>query len=142
MTIKGTKSTENWKPRSDHADTFIYVMGPAGMKGYISVTTDGTVYKKSISSNTYPDDFTLSTVTRSNYEKLDAIYKKDYVIPYNLMANLLQSPGFLREQYYRPDDDTIVEMYEWYAPNGDRMSGAFYNGLLTGMAGLVFIPAE
>jgi len=58
------------------------------------------------------------------------------------MANLLQSPGFLREQYYRPDDDTIVEMYEWYAPNGDRMSGAFYNGLLTGMAGLVFIPAE
>jgi hypothetical protein len=142
MTIKGTKSTENWKPRSDHADTYIYVMGPAGMKGYISVTTDGIVYKKSISSNTYPDDFTLSTVTRSNYEILDAIYKKDYVIPYNLMANLLESPGFLREQYYRPDDDKLVEMYEWYAPNGDRMSGAFYNGLLTGMAGLVFIPAE
>jgi hypothetical protein len=142
MTIKGKKSTENWKPRPDHADTYIYEMGPAGMKGYISVTTDGTVYKKSISSNTYPDDFTLSTVTRANYEKLDAIYKKDYVIPYNLMANLLESPGFLREQYHRPDDDKIVEMYEWYSPNGDRMSGAFYNGLLTGMAGLVFIPAE
>jgi hypothetical protein len=142
MTIKGTKSTENWKPRPDHADTFIYEMGPAGMKGYISVTTDGTVYKKSISSKTYPDDFTLSTVTRANYEILDAVYKKDYVIPYNLMANLLGSPGFLREQYHRPDDDTIVEMFEWYAPNGDRMSGAFYNGLLTGMAGLVFIPAE
>ncbi|PKO00886.1 MAG: hypothetical protein CVU42_01875 [Chloroflexi bacterium HGW-Chloroflexi-4] len=142
MTIKGVKSTENWKPRPDHADTFIYEMGPVGMKGYISVTTDGIVYKKSLSSNTYPDDFGLATVTRATYEQLDAIYQQDYVIPYAVMANILQSPGFLREQYFRTDDNKMVAIYEWLAPNGDRISGAFYNGLLTGMAGLAYIPAE
>lgn len=142
MTIKGTKSTENWKPRPDHADTFIYEMGPAGMKGYISVTTDGIVYKKSLSPNTYPDDFKLSTVTKENYEQLDAIYKRDYVIPYTVMANMLESPGLLIEQYFRTDDEKMISSYNWYAPNGDKIGGYFIDGLLTGMAGLVFIPAE
>ncbi len=142
MTIKGTKSTENWKPRPDHADTYIYDMGPTDMRAFISVTTDGIVYKKSLSPNTYPDDFELSSVTQATYQQLDAIYKQDFVIPYTVMANILQSPGLLREQYFRPDDNTMVTMYEWLAPNGDRISGAFYNELLTGMAGLAYIPAE
>ena len=142
MTIKGTKSTENWKPRPDHADTYIYEMGPKGMKGYISVTTDGIVYKKSLTPNTYPDDFKLATVTRTNYEKLDAIYNEDYVIPYNVMANLLESPGLLIEQYFRLDDEKMISSYNWFAPNGDKIGGYFLDGKLTGMAGLVFIPAE
>ena len=142
MTIKGTKSTENWKPRPDHADTYIYEMGPKGMKGYISVTTDGIVYKKSLTPNTYPDDFKLSTVTKATYDALDAIYKRDYVIPYNVMANMLESPGLLIEQYFRLDDEKMISSYNWFAPNGDKIGGYFLDGKLTGMAGLVFIPAE
>jgi len=142
MTIKGVKSTENWKPRPDHADTYIYEMGPKDMKAYISVTTDGIVYKKSISSNTYPPDYALATVTMDNYDELNAIYKRDQVIPYGVMANMLESPGFLRESYYRPEDDTLVAIYEWLAPNGDKISGAFYNGKLTGMAGLAYIAKQ
>ncbi len=142
MTITGKRSTENWKPRADHADTFIYDMGPEGMKGYISVTTEGIVYKKSLTPTAYPDDYALATVNQQIYAELDAIYKRDYVIPYAVMANMLESPGLLREQYHRPDDDTMVAIYEWLAANGDRISGAFYNGKLTGMAGLAYIPAE
>ena len=142
MTIEGIKSTENWKPRPDHADTYIYDMGPEKMKAYISVTTDGIVYKKSIASNTYPPDYALDTVNQANYDKLNADYKEDYVIYYASMANLLESPGFLRESYYRPEDDTLVEIYEWLAPNGDKISGAFYNGKLTGIAGLAYIPKQ
>lgn len=142
MTIKGTKSTENWKPRPDHADTFIYEMGPAGMRAFISVTTDGIVYKKSLSPNTFPADFKLSTVTKANYDELDAIYKRDYVIPYTVMANLLESPGLLFEQYFRTDDEKMISSYNWYASNGDKIGGHFIDGLLTGMAGLVYIPAE
>jgi len=142
MTIKGTKSTENWKPRPDHKDTYIYEMGPEGMKAYISVTTDGIVYKKSISSNVYPPGYALDTVNQANYDILNADYKDDYVIHYAAMANLLESPGFLRESYYRPEDDTLVEIYEWLAPNGDRLAGSFYNRKLTGIAGLAYIPKQ
>ena len=142
MTIKGTKSTENWKPRPDHKDTYIYEIGPDEMKAFISVTTEGIVYKKSISPNTYPPNYALDTVNQANYDILNADYKEDYVIHYAAMANLLESPGFLRESYYRTDDDTLVELYEWLAPNGDRISGAFYNGKLTGIAGLAYIPKE
>ena len=142
MTIKGTKSTDSWKPRPDHADTYIYEMGPKDMRAFISVTTDGIVYKKNLSQFTYPDDFELSTVTRETYEELDAIYQRDYVIPYSVMANILKSPGLLVEQYYRLDDEKTVSIYDWRAPNGDRINGFFIDGLLTGMAGLSFIPAE
>jgi hypothetical protein len=142
MTIQGTKSTDSWKPRPDHADTYIYKMGPTDMKAFISVTTDGIVYKKSLSPNTYPDDFKLSTVTKATYEQLDAIFQKDSVIPYSVMANILESPGLLREEYYRTEDGKIISTYDWVAPNGDRINGYFIDGLLTGMAGLSFIPAE
>ncbi len=138
--LKGKKSTENWKPRPDHKDTYIYEFGST-MKVYIGVLTDGVVYKKSIMPvDVYSKDFKLDTVTRANYEKLDAAFKKDKVIYYADMANLLKSPGFIREAYEA--DGVIKTRYEWYAPNGDKMSGFFLDGALTGMAGLVFIPAE
>ena len=138
--LKGKKSTENFKPRPDHKDTYIYEF-PDGMKVYIGVLTNGLVYKKSIApASARPKDYKLDTVTKANYDKLDAIYKKDKVILYADMANLLKSPGFLRESYFA--DDVIKSTYEWYAPNGDRMSGFFLNGRLTGMAGLAYIPAE
>lgn len=140
--LTGKKSTDSWKPRDDHADTFIYEMGPEDMKAFIGVTTDGFVYKKSITPNTSPSDFTLDTVTQATYEELDAIYKQDKVIPYAVMADILGSPGFLREQYERQDDGKIVATYTWYHANGDKISGIFYDDMLTGMAGLVFVPKE
>jgi len=140
--LTGKKSTENWKPRDDHADTFIYEMGPEGMKAYIGVTTNGVVYKKSITPNSRPSDYTLDTVTKSTYDQLDAIYKKDKVIPYAVMASTMGSPGFLREQYLRQDDGKMVTSYQWYHANGDQMFGIFYDDLLTGIAGLAFIPKQ
>ncbi len=138
--LTGKKSTENFKPRPDHKDTYIYEF-PDGMKAYIGVLTNGLVYKKSIMpASAYPKDYKLDTVTKANYDKLDAIFKKDKVILYADMANLLKSPGFLRESIIA--DDVIKSSYEWYAPNGDRMTGIFFDGRLTGMAGLAFIPAE
>ncbi|MDO9088333.1 MAG: hypothetical protein Q7U53_19160 [Anaerolineaceae bacterium] len=142
MTIPGKKSTDSWKPRPDHKQTYLYEMPWAKMTGFISVTTDGIVYKKSVSSNTHPTDFELSTVNRSMYEELDAIYKRDKVIPYEVMANMLGSPGFLYEQYYRPDDGKMISQYTWYNADRDRISGYFLDGLLTGMAGLNFIESE
>ena len=38
--LKGKKSTENFKPRPDHKDTFIYEF-PDGMKAYVGVLTNG-----------------------------------------------------------------------------------------------------
>jgi hypothetical protein len=109
------------------------------MTGFISVTTDGVVYKKSVTPKIYPEDFALSTVSRATYDELNAIYNRDKVIPYAVMANMLGSPGFLYEQYYRPDDNTMVSFYTWLSGKGERMSGFFYNGKLTGMAGLVYL---
>ncbi len=140
--LTGKKSTDSWKPRDDHADTFIYELGPKDMKAYIGVTTAGVVYKKSITPNTYPPDFELDTVTQATYEQLDALYQQDKVIPYAVMANTLGSPGFLREQYLRQDDGKMVSTYQWYHANGDLLGGIFYDDLLTGMAGLVFVPKK
>jgi len=142
MTIPGKKSTDSWKPRPDHKQTYLYEMPWKGMTGYISVTTAGVVYKKSVTSNSHPTDFALTTVSRATYEELDAIYKRDKVIPYSIMANMLQSPGFLYEQYFRPDDGKMISHYTWYNTAGDRISGHFLDGLLTGMAGLNFIEKE
>jgi hypothetical protein len=138
MGLTGKRSTENWKPRPDHADTFIYNLGKDNMLAWISVTTDGVVYKKSISSNTYPSDFQLSTVTKKSYDQLNAIFQRDQVIPYNVAANTLQSPGFLRELWLR-EDGKMVATYEWFNAAGDHISGFFYDGKLTGMAGLAYI---
>lgn len=139
MTITGKKSTENWKPRPDHKDTYLYQMPWDGMIGYISVTTDGLVYKKSINPNYYPNDYVLDTVNQDTYDQLNAIYNRDKVIPYAVMANLLGSPGFLIEQRYRVDDNMLISQYIWLDGKGGRISGYFLNGNLTGMAGLAYI---
>lgn len=141
MGMTGKRSTDSWKPREDHADTFIYDTGQDKMVIYIGVTTDGLVYKKSISPKTRPGDYSLTTANRKNYEELEAIYKRDKVIPYPVMAELLESPGFLREEIMQ-QDGRLKTVYEWYAPNGDRISGIFFDGLLTGIAGLAYIPSE
>ncbi len=132
----GKKSTDSWKPRPDHANTFLWDLGKDN-KIYIGVLTDGTVYKKSISPQFVPQDFQLDTVNKTNYQKLDDMYAKTLAIAYVDMANLLKSPGFLREAYTA--DGKIKEQYEWYAPNGDHIGGFFIDGKLTGIAGLVYI---
>ena len=140
--LTGKRSTDSWKPRPDHADTFIFDLEKDKMLAWISVTTDGIVYKKGISANTRPSDFQLKSVNQATYDQLDAIYKRDKVIPYAVMANTIGHPGFLLEAYIRADDKVLVETIQWFNANGDRISGAFYNGKLTGMAGLAFIPKQ
>jgi len=142
MTVPGRKSTDSWKPRESHKQTYLYDLPWEGMIGYISVTTDGWVYKKSVSAFVHADDFALATVTWENYEVLKEIYDRDKVIPYEVMANLLESPGFLREQYLREEDGKLVSNYNWYNAAGDRISGIFFDGKLTGIAGLAYIAAE
>jgi hypothetical protein len=142
MTIPGKKSTDSWKPRASHKQTYLYEMPWKGMTGFISVTNEGVVYKKNVSSNTRPTDYDLDTVNRAMYEQLNGIYKSDKVIPYNVMANMLQSPGFLLDQYYREDDGKMVSTYSWYNAKGDRITGIFFDGLLTGMMGLNFIESD
>lgn len=132
----GKKSTENWKPRPDHADTYLWDIGN-DYKIYISVTTDGIVYKKSISPYFVPDGYKLDTVNDASYQELKDIYARDLAIPYPVMANLLESPGFLREAYEK--DGVIKENYEWYNSDGARITGFFLDGQLTGIAGLAFI---
>jgi hypothetical protein len=142
MTIAGRKSTDSWKPRESHKQTYLFDMPWADMTAYISVDTDGVVYRKNVSATIHADDYALSTVTWDNYEILKAIYDRDKVIPYEVMANLLESPGFLREVYYREDDGKIVSTYSWYNAAGDRISGIFFDGKLTGIAGLAYIAAD
>ncbi|HOM67175.1 MAG: hypothetical protein BWX85_00128 [Chloroflexi bacterium ADurb.Bin120] len=138
MTIAGRESTDSWKPRESHKQTYLYDMPWSGMTAYISVTVDGVVYKKNVTSGKYPDDYALPTVNNENYEILKGIYDRDKVIPYEVMANLLQSPGFIREQWLREDDGKIVSTYFWHSADGYVLSGIFYDGLLTGMAGLSY----
>jgi hypothetical protein len=142
MTIPGKESTEAWKPRPEHKMTYLYQMPWEGMTGYISVTTDGIVYKKSVTSFTHPTDFVLDTVTWEMYEELKAVYDRDKVIPYSVMANMLESPGFQYEQYFRTDDGKLISTYTWYNAEGDRISGYFLDGTLTGIMGLNFIEHE
>jgi hypothetical protein len=139
--LTGTRSTENWKPRPDHKDTFIFKFEKDNMMAWISVTTDGVVYKKAISANTRPLDYKLTTVTRENYNKLDAIYKENLSIHYNVMANLLKSPGFLSENVLR-EDGRMQKTYSWWGPNGEKIGGIFYDDVLTGYATLMFLPPE
>jgi len=138
MTIPGTKSTDSWKPIPEHMDSYIYDTGVDGMKISIKVRTDGVVYWKTFYANNYPKDYKLATVTRANYEVLDGLYKKDKVIPYAVMANLLESPGFLFEAKFHEDGKTVREQFQWYSNDGYIMSGLFLDGKLTGMAGLVY----
>jgi hypothetical protein len=142
MTIPGRKSTDSWKPRESHKQTYLYDMPWAGMTAYISVTTDGWVYKKNVTANTHADDFALATVMRETYEQLKAIYDRDKVIPYEVMANMLGSPGFLREQWIGEDDGIVRSTFNWYNASGDRITGLFLDGRLTGIMGLNFIEAN
>ncbi len=142
MTITGRKSTDSWKPRESHKQTYLFDMPWTGMTGYISVTNDGRVYKKNVTANVHVDDFALSTVNRETYEQLKAIYDRDKVIPYEVMANMLGSPGFLREQWIGEDDDIVRSTFNWYNASGDRITGIFLDGRLTGIMGLNFIPAD
>jgi hypothetical protein len=141
MEMKGKKSTENFKPRPSHADTFIFDFGKDEMRAFISVTTDGVVYSKSISPNTYPADFQLDTVKKATYDQLDTIYKRDKAVPYNVMANMLGHPGFMSQQVLR-EDGRVETNYNWYAANGDRIIGIFFDGVITGIAGLAYIPKQ
>ncbi len=136
--LEGQRSTENWKPRPTHADTYIYKLQQDNMIAWISVDTSGVVYKKSISANTQPSDFQLGTVNQDTYNELNAIYKRDQVIPYAVYANLLESPGFLSEQVLR-EDGRMVATYLWFNAKGDKMVGIFYDGKLTGIAGLSYV---
>lgn len=139
--LEGQRNTDSWKPRPEHADTFIYKFGQDNMMAWISVATDGVVYKKAISVNTFPSDYRLAMVTQATYKQLDAIYKRDQAVPYDVMANLLGSPGFLSEQTLR-EDGRIEIHYSWYAANGDRIIGIFFDGVITGIAGLAYIPKQ
>jgi hypothetical protein len=139
MTIPGRRETSSYKPRDNHADTFIYDFGRDKLLAYISVTTDGVVYKKAVTANSNLTGHGLTSVNRENYEALKAIYNRDKVIPYVVMANLLESPGFLREEYIRQDDGKVINTYNWYSHKGDKIVGIFYDGLLTGVMGLNFI---
>jgi hypothetical protein len=65
MTIAGKKSTDSWKPRPDHKQTYLYEMPWKGMTGFISVTTDGVVYKNIVTPSIYPEYFAHETVNRS-----------------------------------------------------------------------------
>jgi hypothetical protein len=141
MTLEGKKSTENWKPRATHAGTYIYKLEKDNMIVFISVDTSGLVYKKSITPNTYPSDFQLGTVTEKTYKELDAIYQRDKVIPYEVMAIMLQHPGYLSEMVLR-EDGTMTTSYQWFDATGNRITGYFIDGKLTGMAGLAFIPKQ
>jgi hypothetical protein len=139
MGLTGKRSTETFKPRPSHANTFIFDLKRDEMKAWIAVDTAGVVYSKSITPNTYPSDYRLTTVNKATYDKLDAIFKREQAIPYAVMANLLESPGFMSEQVLR-EDGRMEDHFNWYNANGDRLIGMFYDGQLTGIAGLVFLP--
>ena len=141
MTIEGRKSTDTWKPRESHKQTYLYEMPWDGMIGYISVTNEGWVYWINVSPNMHPDDFVLATVNREKYQELKAIYDRDRVIPYTVMANILESPGFLREESIGEENGIVRSIYNWYNAAGDRITGIFMDGMLTGAIALNYIEA-
>ena len=142
MTIEH-KGTDTWPFREDHKISYLYDLPWEGMTGYISVTDEGWVYRMRVTQNTHPDDFILPTVNRDNFEELKAIHERDKAIPYAVMANILESPGFLRETYIGEEDGVIHSIFNWYNEDGDRITGTFLDGLLTGAIGfgLNYIPA-
>jgi hypothetical protein len=137
--LESQRSTDTWKPRPTHADTFVYKFVQDNMMAWISVDTAGVVYKKAISINTYPSDYQLPAVNQKTYQQLEAMLKKDKAIPYAVMANLLGSPGFLNEYTLR-EDGKLETHYNWYAANGDYILGIFVDEVLTGVGSLVYMP--
>ncbi len=134
MGEEGKLSTENWKPREDHANTYIYELGD-GVKGYVSVITSGEVYKTSTSG--VPQSMDI-TVNNDLYQQMTDQYKKDNLLPYEYVANLLGSPGF-RIWYQLRDDNTMREDYIWYNAQGDYISGTFIDGAIRGFGGFAYV---
>ena len=134
MGEEGKLSTENWKPREDHANTYIYELGD-GVKGSVSVITSGEVYKTSTSG--VPQSMDI-TVNNDLYQQMTDQYKKDNRLPYEYVANLLGSPGF-RTWYQLRDDNTMREDYIWYNAKGDYISGVFIDGAIRGFGGFAYV---
>jgi hypothetical protein len=133
--------TDTWPFRDDHKISYRYQLPWDGMTALISVTEKGWVYRMRVTPDAHPDDFSLGTVNRANYDELKAIYNRDKAIPYAVMANILESPGFLRETFIGEEDGVIRTIYNWYNADGDRITGTFLDGVLTGAIGLNYISA-
>ena len=134
--------TDTWPFRDDHKISYRYQLPWDGMTALISVTEEGWVYRMRVTADAHPNDFALATVNRENYDELKAIYDRDKAIPYAVMANMLESPGFLRETFIGEDDGIIREIFNWYNADGDRISGTFLDGVLTGAIGLNYIEGN
>lgn len=132
-------SSGQLKPRPDHKDTFVFDIG-GGMDAYVSITTSGLVYKKNIGQIKYVDmgvEF-----DRSTYDMIYQMQKDtNYKLPYTQVAQILGSPGLVIWQQIQDDGKMRIE-YQWFNSNGDRMWVAAYDGLITGAAGISFVPKE
>ncbi len=132
-------SSGQLKPRPDHKDTFVFDIG-GGMQAYASITTSGLVYKKNIGEIKQVDmgvEF-----DRSTYDMLVQMQKDtNYQLPYTQVAQILGSPGMVIWHQSRDDGSMRIE-YQWFNSKGDRMYVAAYDGLITGSAGISFVPKE
>jgi len=137
MGEEGKLSTENWKPREDHANTYIYELGD-GVKGFVSVITTGEVYKTSISG--IPTSMDIM-VNNDLYQQMTDLYNQDKKLPYETVANLLGSPG-LRIWHQLRDDNTMREDYIWYNAKGDYISGSFIDGAIRGFGGFAYVVKQ
>lgn len=132
-------SSGQLKPRADHMDTYVFDIG-GGMDAYVAVTTSGLIYKKNIGQIKQVDmgvEF-----DRSTYETLVKMQKDSgYKLPYTQVAQYLGSPGLVIWHQIREDGSMRIE-YQWFNSKGDRMWVAAYDGLITGSAGISFVPKE
>ena len=132
-------SSGQLKPRPDHKDTFVFDIG-SGMDAYASITTSGLIYKKNIGQIKQVDmgvEF-----DRSTYDMLYQMQKdSNYQLPYTQVAQILGSPGLVIWHQIQDDGKMRIE-YQWFNSKGDRMWVAAYDGLITGAAGISFVPKE
>ncbi|HQM55164.1 MAG TPA: hypothetical protein PLX29_06740 [Anaerolineaceae bacterium] len=130
-------SSGGLKPRADHKDTYVFDIG-GDMKAYVSITTSGLVYKKTIGPVNQVDmgvEFDSDT-----YDQLAQLQKDmNYQLPYTLVAQILGSPGLIIWDQIQDDGSRRTEYY-WFNSKGDAMWVAAYNGLITGYAGISFMP--
>ncbi len=132
-------SSGQLKPRPDHKDTFVFDIG-GGMQAYASITTSGLIYKKNI-GQILPVDMGVE-FDRSTYDMLYQMQKDtNYQLPYTLVAQILGSPGLVIWHQIQDDGKMRIE-YQWFNSKGDRMWVAAYDGLITGSAGISFVPKE
>ncbi len=132
-------SSGQLKPRPDHMDTYVFDIGE-GMQAYVAVTTSGLIYKKNI-GQIYPVEMGV-IFDRGTYDALIQLQKdSNYELPYSWVATMLGSPGLLIWQQIT-DDGKMRAEYNWFNDRGDRLFVASYDGLITGSAGISFVPAE